>query len=140
MEKLIIIPEGQLTTVLESYDNLIEEFAKGRWQFIELKRMSKQFTLLDYQEELDDTALKKLFNQCCENLVNTDAGEKGEYPDEVMKLLIWIRQNETDELLDFQNNLIGVLSNYEFQWFVNGFRYAMQIFQTRTFATPHNTI
>jgi len=40
MEKLIIIPEGQLTTVLESYDNLIEEFAKGRWQFIELKRMS----------------------------------------------------------------------------------------------------
>jgi len=135
MRKLIIIPDDQLNTILESYDNLMEEFIRGRWKFTELKRESKQFDLLDYQEEQDDAALKKLFNQCCKNLANTEAGEKGEYPDEVMELLIWISQNETDELLKFRDNLLGMLNRYEFQWFVNGFRYAMQMFPTRTSTT-----
>lgn len=134
MKKIIIISEDRYSKMIDSYDQAVEELEKLREQLGNLDVSSKVVELIGKtreSEEIRELQNASVLEDIFANYIDNRDYSEGiaETLEPISKLMKWLDDHIEDFPKELGDSVIGVLGDYEQQWFINGFRYAMGIVQ-----------
>jgi len=128
MNRVIMIPEERYSKMIDSYDQAVGDLAKVRKQLEILAAGRKVIELLQGGElVLNSVVLEDIFASYTDNR-NCPEGV-ADMPGPIRQLMKWMDSNIESFPEEIGDSVIEALGDYEKQWFINGFRYAMGIVQ-----------